>query len=131
MNLYRVTTRKGHGKCGVFYVVSTDPTAAYCMVRDYLNKNDLCFTNERELDKIELLASPAPAPECETILLITGERRLELNKLDQFSETNQILKEKISLIIHEIVGDLGTDITDHIASKILRTLYLDGLEKRG
>lgn len=70
MNLYRVTTKKGFGRYGVFYVIANDPTSAYTMVKGYLDKNDICFLNERELDKIELIASPPPYPLCDTIILI-------------------------------------------------------------
>ena len=68
--LFRVTTRKGFGPYGCFYVVALDPEDAYSEVRRYLDKNELCYANERELDRVELLAENYKYAECETILLI-------------------------------------------------------------
>lgn len=131
MNLYRVTTLKKHGRYGTIYVVEADPTSAYNRVKEYLDKNDLCFINERELDKVELIAGPPPYPLCESIILlpeVTSESTSTELQLNRFDEVNPALKKKISSIINEIVGELGTDITDHLASKILRTLYLEGMK---
>ena len=72
MNLYRVTTKKGYGDCGVFHVVAQDAGQAYAAVRAFLDNKDLCFTNERALDRVELLAEGKLYPECGSRLLHTG-----------------------------------------------------------
>ena len=72
MNLYKVTCNgmtsvsvaSGNVAHGVAYVVAEDPTSAYKKVRAYLNKADLGFDHERELDTIELLASDERYPHC-------------------------------------------------------------------
>ena len=61
-NLYKVTLRgmttSSTGMIhGINYVVATDPTEAYNKVREYLNYSDIGFGSDRELDKIELIAS--------------------------------------------------------------------------
>ncbi len=62
MNLYKVTLRGMTSSSitmihGINYVVAKDPTEAYTKVRKYLDENDLGFSSEREMDKIELIAS--------------------------------------------------------------------------
>ena len=41
---------------GDSYVVATDPTSAYDVVRKFLDKNDIGFPRDREMDKVELVA---------------------------------------------------------------------------
>lgn len=57
--LFRVTLR-GSSISNCFnntsYAVAPDPTAAYEKVRTFLDKNDIGFVKERELDKVELIA---------------------------------------------------------------------------
>ena len=59
--LYKVTlrgmTHNSTGtKYGISYVVANDSEEAYRKVRKFLDKEDMGFSKERELDKIELLA---------------------------------------------------------------------------
>ena len=61
VKLFRVTLRgmtySSTGVAyGVSYVVAKDPTEAYTKVRSFLDKEDLGFSGERALDKIELIA---------------------------------------------------------------------------
>ncbi len=41
---------------GISYAIAENSEEAYQKVRKFLDDNDIGFTNERELDKIELLA---------------------------------------------------------------------------
>lgn len=59
--LYRVTlkgmTYSSTGVAyGVSYVVANNSDEAYTKVRQYLDKEDIGFRKDRELDKVELLA---------------------------------------------------------------------------
>ena len=68
--LYRVTCRGMHGGIvsdvahGVAYVVAENASEAYKRVRDSLDKRNLGFRKEREMEKVELLAEEADYPEC-------------------------------------------------------------------
>jgi hypothetical protein len=68
LKLFLVET-KALGKYGRFYVISHDPTSAYNMVRDFLDKKNLCFSVDRELDSITLLAEEYEYTCSGTILL--------------------------------------------------------------
>ncbi len=55
----------GDRQRGICYVIALDPTAAYNAVREYLDKEDLGFRYERELESIKLIADTceyAPGP---------------------------------------------------------------------
>jgi len=73
-NLYRVTLRGMKGSIagtvayGVSYVIASNPNSAYEIVRYFLDKNDLGFSHERQLEKVELIAECKRYPECGTIL---------------------------------------------------------------
>jgi hypothetical protein len=54
-----VSTVHGHP-----YVLANDPTEALSKVQDYLNKKDLGFSKDREMDTIELLAEEGNYPGC-------------------------------------------------------------------
>ena len=59
--LYRVTLRgMTHNSTGVTYglsyVIAKNSDEAYKKVRKFLDENDLGFTKDRELDKVELIA---------------------------------------------------------------------------
>ena len=59
--LYRVTLRgMTHNSTGVTYglsyVIAENSDEAYKKVRKFLDENDLGFTKDRELDKVELIA---------------------------------------------------------------------------
>jgi hypothetical protein len=41
-------------------------------VREYLDRNDLCFQDERELESITLIAEMSKYPACKTMLFIEG-----------------------------------------------------------
>lgn len=69
--LYRVTCRGmtyGDRPHGVAYVVAGNPDEAYKKVRASLDERNLGFANERELDKVELLAEAGNYPECGRVL---------------------------------------------------------------
>ena len=76
--LFKVTLRgginPGSTNYNESYVVASSMDVAYQIVRKYLDKNDLCFTDERELDKIVLLAEDHPYPECHTMLFLEEAR---------------------------------------------------------
>ena len=59
--LYRVTLKgMTYNSTGVAYgssyVIAENSDEAYQKVRKFLNENDLGFTKDRELDKVELIA---------------------------------------------------------------------------
>ena len=57
MKLYRVKLRGFHNKpMGASMVVATDPTAAYEIVRKWLDDKDYGLRKDRELDCVELVA---------------------------------------------------------------------------
>jgi len=59
--LYKVTLR-GMTYCsngvayGISYVIAENSDEAYQKVKKFLDENDLGFTKDRELDKVELIA---------------------------------------------------------------------------
>lgn len=71
MKLYRIKL-KGMCETGIGsgteyghpYVVAENPTEALNKVQKYLNKKDIGFTREREMDTIQLLAEEGDYPEC-------------------------------------------------------------------
>jgi hypothetical protein len=55
--LYKVTLQNSVMKpCGVSYVVALSTDEAYKQVRDYLEKKDWGFNQDRELEMVELIA---------------------------------------------------------------------------
>lgn len=61
MKLYKVTLRGmtfnySGVAYGVSYVIAENPDEAYKKVKEFLDKADLGFSKDRELDKIELIA---------------------------------------------------------------------------
>jgi hypothetical protein len=76
VKLYLVRIRGGYSSVSTnyneIYVIADNPTAAYDMVFDYLDKNDLCFTDDRELKNITLIAEASPYPKCKTMIFIPG-----------------------------------------------------------
>ena len=74
LKLYRVYVRGGHSDLGTdyheTYVVAKSLNDAYEQVRKFLDDNNLCFSDERELDKIELVAENTRYPECKKMLFI-------------------------------------------------------------
>lgn len=71
LKLYRVTLRGmtyGNNAYGVSYVVAHDTALAYRIVREYLDKNDLGFSVDRELKTVELIAECSRYPGCQHIL---------------------------------------------------------------
>ena len=68
MKLYRVKLKGMLGCCGTKYghpyVVADNPTDALNKVLDYLNKEDIGFRGDREMDTIELLAEEGDYPKC-------------------------------------------------------------------
>jgi hypothetical protein len=77
LKLYEVTIRGGHSGTSApdyhsSFVVAESPDAAYRQVREFLDKNDLCFTDQREMDSISLLAEAARYPSCKKLLFGVG-----------------------------------------------------------
>lgn len=76
MKLFRVNLRGmkssyGGPAYGCSYVVAEDSNAAYLLLREYVDKKDLGFDNERELESVELIAEDSEYPRCGTILFLT------------------------------------------------------------
>jgi hypothetical protein len=75
MKLYRITlqgmTSSGTSTIyGLPYVVANDPTEAYKKLKKYLDKRDLGFASDRELDNIQLLAEEGDYPNCKIQLFL-------------------------------------------------------------
>ena len=64
MKLYRVVCKGMIVSHGSAYVVANDPTEAYKKLRDYLDKKELGFRVDRELDKVVLIADESEYPDC-------------------------------------------------------------------
>ena len=47
---------------GIAYVVAPNPDAAYGMVKDHLDRNNIGFINERKLHSVEVLAEHCTYP---------------------------------------------------------------------
>jgi len=56
---------------GCSYVVAEDSNSAYLLLREYVDRHDLGFDHERELQSVELIAEDAKYPRCGTILFLT------------------------------------------------------------
>ena len=76
MKLVRVYTRITPSPVGTdlssFFVVASDPTAAYEAVREHLDRRNLGFADDRELESVRVLAEATEYPACRTILLLPG-----------------------------------------------------------
>lgn len=74
--LYKVTIRGGFNATSPdyheSYVVARSPNDAYAKVRKFLDDNDLCFSDERELKRVELIAECKQYPQCKTMLFVEG-----------------------------------------------------------
>lgn len=75
LKLYRVTLRGMTNNAigvieGISYVVAIDAEEAYQKVKKRLDKKDYGFPKDRELDKIELLASTYEFTGTRTLLYI-------------------------------------------------------------
>lgn len=67
--LYKVTCRGLYGSIyRVSYVLAEDPTIAYKKVKNNLDRRNIGFPPERELQSIELIADTAEFPDCGIIL---------------------------------------------------------------
>ena len=72
--LYKVTCRgmqSSIGSCivhGIAFVVATNPDQAYRKLLKYLEKEDLGYDRDRELETIELIAEDDDYPDCQTRL---------------------------------------------------------------
>jgi len=55
---------------GVSYVVAENTDTAYQKVKKYLDDNDIGFTKDRELDKVELIADTEPYTNVRTLLFL-------------------------------------------------------------
>ena len=55
---------------GKAYVVAKDPTDAYEKVRTRLDIEDVGYSQDRELESIELLAEDTEFPDCRTRLYV-------------------------------------------------------------
>jgi hypothetical protein len=63
---YNVTSAPG----GIAYVLAENPSQAYDKLRDILDKRDLGFSHERELESIRLLAEDSDYPNCRMRLIL-------------------------------------------------------------
>ena len=63
--LYRVVCRGMQATHGTAYVVAADAEQAYQTVRADLDKRALGFIKDRELERVELLATDTEYPACE------------------------------------------------------------------
>ena len=75
MKLYKITLQGMHIKhrnstYGTCYVIASNPSEAYDKVRTFLDKEDLGFLHERELDTIELIAENKQYTDAPCILYI-------------------------------------------------------------
>jgi hypothetical protein len=75
MKLYKVNLRgmtfSATGTVyGVSYVVAEDSEKAYQKVRKFLDKNDLGFSKDRELDSVELIAEDSQYTDTRTMLYL-------------------------------------------------------------
>ena len=73
--LYKVTLRgmqytTTNPTYGTSYVIAEDSHQAYTKVRNYLEDNDIGFSRERALEKIELIASCPPGTDTEYLLYL-------------------------------------------------------------
>jgi len=77
LKLYKVSIRGGFNVMSTdyheSYVVARSPNDAYARVKKFLDDNDLCFSDERELKRIELIAECRRYPACQTMLFVEGE----------------------------------------------------------
>ena len=64
MKLYRVRCRGMTDSHGTAYVVAKDAGAAYAMLRASLDRRDLGFSRDREMDRVELVAEVGAYPGC-------------------------------------------------------------------
>lgn len=55
---------------GVSYVVEEDSHKAYLKVREFLDKGDLGFSKDRELEKVELIADTYEYTDVDNLLFI-------------------------------------------------------------
>ena len=72
VNLRGMKSNYSGPRYGCSYVVAEDSNAAYLLVRNYVDKKDLGFDHEREMESVELIAEDAEYPRCGTILFLTG-----------------------------------------------------------
>lgn len=68
MKLFRVTLRGMKATYGISYVVAENTDEAYKKVKDFLDKEDLGFRKERELEKVELIADSYKHSDVGTLL---------------------------------------------------------------
>jgi hypothetical protein len=63
LKLFRVSI-KAIGRYKNSYVVATNTDTAYKLIKNFLDSKDLCFSKDRELESIELLAEAYEYPDC-------------------------------------------------------------------
>ena len=73
MKLFRVTCRGMHrgDSHGIAYAVAKNADDAYQLVRADLDKRDLGFLDEREMEKVELIAEATNYPRCKCKLYVS------------------------------------------------------------
>lgn len=118
--LFRVTLK---GFCGsnnykINYVVATDLNNAYKIVRNFLDKNDIGFSKDIELDKIELISNENQYNGCGTMLFVENENEeIIKEKTNKKYELTSETKIVVNKTLHRIralrsfadvkTGDLG------------------------
>lgn len=70
VTLRGMTTSSSGVAYGISYVSAENPTEAYEKVKTFLDKEDLGFCRDRELDKVELIADSARYPNCGTLFFV-------------------------------------------------------------
>ena len=70
VTLRGMTTNSTGVAHGVSYVVADNTDVAYQKVRKYLDDNDIGFSKDRELDKVELIAEAYPHTNVRTMLFL-------------------------------------------------------------
>lgn len=79
LKLYRVTLQGMTGLVGtnmiygVSYVVATNSAEAYQSVREWLDKEDVGYVDDRELASVDLVADAARYPSCRIRLYLPEE----------------------------------------------------------
>lgn len=117
---------------GIAYVVANHPTQAYEILRKHLDKSNLGFTSERELESIELIAEDYEYTNTKIMLFIDStdiEKLQERNEiLEKFNIENLILIKELYEIINQsklptqtITNNCGYDETS-VSPQILECL---------
>jgi len=70
MKLFRVHIKGSGGKYDTSYVVADGFDSVYQKVREFLDREDICFSNQRESKSIELVADSDQYGDIDTLLFL-------------------------------------------------------------